>query len=41
VQAAIAALTDDPTRQDPAAVLARSVAVGHVLGPAAGLRRIS
>jgi predicted RNA polymerase sigma factor len=25
-------------RRDPAAVLGRSVAVGHVLGPAAGLR---
>ncbi|HEV2787692.1 MAG TPA: hypothetical protein VGV67_14940 [Solirubrobacteraceae bacterium] len=25
-------------RQDPAAVLGRAVAVGHVLGPAAGLR---
>ncbi len=32
------ALTDDPVRQDPAAVLARAVAVGHVLGAAAGLR---
>jgi RNA polymerase sigma factor (sigma-70 family) len=32
------ALTADPVRQDPAAVLARAVAVGHVLGPAAGLR---
>jgi predicted RNA polymerase sigma factor len=31
-------LTGDPVRQDPAAVLARAVAVGHVLGPAAGLR---
>jgi RNA polymerase sigma factor (sigma-70 family) len=31
-------LTDDPVRQDPAAVLGRAVAVGHVLGPAAGLR---
>jgi predicted RNA polymerase sigma factor len=31
-------LTDDPVRQDPAAVLARAVAVGHVLGAAAGLR---
>ena len=27
-----------PVRQDPAAVLGRAVAVGHVLGPAAGLR---
>jgi RNA polymerase sigma factor (sigma-70 family) len=34
----LVALTDDPVRQDPAAVLGRSVAVGHVLGPAAGLR---
>src|SRR4051812_33463557 len=31
-------LTDDPVRQDPAAVLGRAVAVGHVLGAAAGLR---
>ena len=31
-------LTDDPVRQDPAAVLGRAVAVGHALGPAAGLR---
>ena len=34
----LVALTDDPVRQDPAAVLGRSVAVGHVLGVAAGLR---
>ncbi len=34
----LVALTADPVRQDPAAVLARAVAVGHVLGPAAGLR---
>ncbi len=34
----LAALTDDPVRRDPAAVLGRAVAVGHVLGPAAGLR---
>ena len=34
----LVALTDDPVHQDPAAVLGRSVAVGHVLGPAAGLR---
>ena len=33
----LVALTDDPLRKDPAAVLARAVAVGHVLGPAAGL----
>jgi RNA polymerase sigma factor (sigma-70 family) len=31
-------LTDDPVHQDPAAVLGRAVAVGHVLGGAAGLR---
>src|ERR671918_1358731 len=34
----LVALTDDPGRQDPAAVLGRAVAVGHVRGPAAGLR---
>ncbi|HLZ28092.1 MAG TPA: sigma-70 family RNA polymerase sigma factor [Chloroflexota bacterium] len=34
----LVALTDDPVRQDPAAVLGRSVAVGHVQGAAAGLR---
>jgi RNA polymerase sigma factor (sigma-70 family) len=33
----LVALTDDPVQQDPAAVLGRSVAVGHVLGAAAGL----
>jgi RNA polymerase sigma factor (sigma-70 family) len=33
----LVALTDDPVRQDPAAVLGRAVAVGHVLGAAAGL----
>src|SRR5215218_9646256 len=33
----LVALTDDPVRQDPAAVLGRAVAVGHALGPAAGL----
>jgi RNA polymerase sigma factor (sigma-70 family) len=33
----LVAITDDPVRQDPAAVLGRAVAVGHVLGPAAGL----
>jgi RNA polymerase sigma factor (sigma-70 family) len=32
------ALADDPVRQDPAGVLARAVAVGHVLGGTAGLR---
>jgi RNA polymerase sigma factor (sigma-70 family) len=31
-------LTEDPVHQDPAAVLGRAVAVGHVLGAAAGLR---
>ncbi|MBF6619818.1 MAG: sigma-70 family RNA polymerase sigma factor [Patulibacter sp.] len=34
----LVALTDDAVRQDPAAVLARAVAVGHVLGADAGLR---
>ena len=34
----LVALTDDSVRQDPAAVLGRAVAVGHVLGAAAGLR---
>ena len=34
----LVAITDDPVRQDPAAVLGRAVAVGHVLGAAAGLR---
>jgi RNA polymerase sigma factor (sigma-70 family) len=34
----LVALTDDPARQDPAAVLGRAVAVGHVRGAAAGLR---
>ena len=33
----LVALTDDPVRQDPAAVLGRAVAVGHVHAPAAGL----
>src|SRR6185295_11652288 len=33
----LVALTDDPVRRDPAAVLGRAVAVGHVRGPAAGL----
>lgn len=32
------ALSAEPVRQDPAAVLGRAVAVGHVHGPAAGLR---
>jgi RNA polymerase sigma factor (sigma-70 family) len=31
-------LSDDPVRQDPAAMLGRAVAVGHVIGAAAGLR---
>src|SRR5215210_132877 len=34
----LVALTENPVRQDPAAVLARAVAVGHVLGAPAGLR---
>ncbi len=34
----LVALTDDPVHQDPAAVLGRAVAVGHVLGATAGLR---
>jgi RNA polymerase sigma factor (sigma-70 family) len=34
----LVALTDDPVRQDPAAVLGRAVAVGHVLGSGSGLR---
>ena len=34
----LVALSDDPVRQDPAAVLGRAVAVGHVVGAAAGLR---
>ena len=34
----LVACTDDPVRQDPAAVLGRAVAVGHALGAAAGLR---
>jgi RNA polymerase sigma factor (sigma-70 family) len=34
----LVALTEDPVQQDPAAVLGRAVAVGHVLGAAAGLR---
>ncbi len=34
----LVSLTDDPVLQDPAAVLGRALAVGHVLGPAAGLR---
>jgi RNA polymerase sigma factor (sigma-70 family) len=34
----LVALTQEPVRQNPAAVLGRAVAVGHVLGAAAGLR---
>src|SRR5260370_12827001 len=34
----LVALADDPVRQDPAAVLGRAVAVGHVLAAPAGLR---
>ena len=34
----LVALSEDPVRQDPAAVLGRAVAVGHVRGAAAGLR---
>ena len=34
----LVALTEDPVRHDPAAVLGRAVAVGHVHGAAAGLR---
>jgi len=33
----LVAFTEDPVRQDPAAVLGRAVAVGHVRGAAAGL----
>jgi predicted RNA polymerase sigma factor len=33
----LVALTEDPVRQDPAAMLRRAVAVGHVLGAGAGL----
>jgi RNA polymerase sigma factor (sigma-70 family) len=34
----LVALSEDPVREDPAAVLGRAVAVGHVRGAAAGLR---
>jgi predicted RNA polymerase sigma factor len=34
----LVALSEDPVHEDPAAVLGRAVAVGHVLGAAAGLR---
>jgi RNA polymerase sigma factor (sigma-70 family) len=34
----LVALSTDPVRQDPAGVLGRAVAVGHVLGAAEGLR---
>ena len=33
----LAASTDDPVRYDPATVLNRAIAVGHVISPAAGL----
>lgn len=33
-------LSPDPVRDDPAAVLSRAVAVGHVLGPSAGLLEV-
>ena len=33
-------LVEDPVRDDPAAVLSRAVAVGHVLGPHSGLREV-
>ncbi len=36
----LVALTDDPIRQDPASLLGRAVAVGHVDGAPAGLREI-
>ena len=34
----LVALTENPAREDPAAMLGRAVAVGHVLGAAGGLR---
>jgi RNA polymerase sigma factor (sigma-70 family) len=34
----LVAFSEDPVRQDPAAVLGRAVAIGHVRGGAAGLR---
>lgn len=34
----LVALPEDPVREDPAAVLGRAVAIGHVHGAAAGLR---
>lgn len=34
----LVALSADPVREDPAAVLGRAIAVGHVMGPAAALR---
>jgi RNA polymerase sigma factor (sigma-70 family) len=34
----LVALSEDPVREDPAAVLGRAVALGHAVGPAAGLR---
>jgi RNA polymerase sigma factor (sigma-70 family) len=36
----LVALSPDPVRDDPAAVLSRAVAVGHVLGPSAGLLEV-
>ncbi len=33
----LVALSDDPDHHDPAAVLNRAIAVGHVMGPSAGL----
>ena len=37
---ALLALSEDPVRDDPAAVLSRAVAVGHALGPSAGLLEV-
>ena len=34
----LVALSEDPVRQDPAAILGRAVAIGHVHGAASGLR---
>jgi len=34
----LVALTNDPVHRDPAALLGRAVAIGHVVGAAAGLR---
>lgn len=38
---ALVALTDDPIRQDPASLLGRAVAVGHVDGGPAGIREVT